>query len=178
MNKQHEWDLYFMRLAKTVSTKSKCLSRRIGAVLVEENHIISTGWNGAPKGVKECNERPMIFYSQLEETMWGKNPEQAPIKCPRRYFNYKSGQGLHLCQASHAEVNALIQSNKLQINSKSILYVYVGQICKNCVITMINKGVKTLVYLDGCPAYDSYSEVLLKESGIVVRKIKESDLNG
>ena len=53
---QLQWDLYYLRIAKTVSENSKCLSRKIGAVLVKDNSIISTGYNGPPRGVKHCNE--------------------------------------------------------------------------------------------------------------------------
>ena len=64
-----DWDLYFMQIARTVSKKSHCMSRQIGAVLVRDNSIISTGYNGPARGVKHCKERPIGFYKDLEGTI-------------------------------------------------------------------------------------------------------------
>ena len=61
------WDLYFLRVAKVVATNSKCLSRRIGAVLVRDNSLISSGYNGPSRGVKHCNERPFSFFETLDK---------------------------------------------------------------------------------------------------------------
>ena len=173
--KQLKWDIYFLRIAQKVSENSKCLSRKIGSVLVRDKSIISTGYNGPARGVKHCSERTQGFYEKLEHP-----DEQAYIfsqnnftHCPRREYGYKSGQGLHLCQAGHAERNALIQAARNGIATLgTTLYAYCGQICKDCAIELVNAGVKELVYLEGSE-YDGYSGVILEESGILVRKIKE-----
>jgi len=177
-SKQHQWDLYFMRIAKEVSKKSKCMSRHIGAVLVRDNAIISTGYNGAPRGVKECNEREIQFYLDLTDN---KHITSIGVKyyskCPRKEFGYKSGEGLNLCQAGHAERNALIQAGRSGVSTKdTTLYCYCGQICKDCAIEIINAGVKELIFLDGYPPYDNYAEILLEESKIEIRKIKEDEV--
>lgn len=179
MNKQKEWDLYFLRIAREVSKKSKCLSRKIGAVLTRDNAIVSTGYNGPTRGVKHCNERDYFFYEKLinpQSERSGLKNLEISNECPRRMFGYKSGQGLQLCQAGHAERNALIQAARNSTSTKdTTLYCFCGQVCKDCAIEMINAGVKELIYLQG-PPYDQYADVILNESGIVVRRIDEKDL--
>lgn len=178
MTKQHNWDLYFMRVAREVSKKSKCMSRKLGAVLVKDKAIISTGFNGAPRGVKECNERDYLFYENLGERTARVIKSNCDItKCPRRICGFKSGEGLFMCQAGHAERNALIQAGRNGISTKdTVLYCYCGQVCKDCAIETINAGVKELIYLDGQREYDKYGGILLKEAEIIVRKIKPEEL--
>ena len=170
-----EWDLYFLRIAREVSKNSKCLSRKIGSVLVRDKSIISTGYNGPAIGVKHCNERPQSFYSSLE------TPGQPVIddrmcynECPRRHLGYKSGEGLHLCQAGHSERNALIQAAKNGISTLgTTLYCYCGIPCKDCSIEIVNAGIKELICLVKDKNYDNYSEVILNEAGIIIRTVKE-----
>jgi dCMP deaminase len=182
--KQLARDIYYLRIAKTVSERSKCLSRKIGAVLVKDDSIVSAGFNGPAKGVKHCNERTIDFYKNLDYQFGNKHcydvDEKKIDKCPRRIFNYKSGQGLHLCQAGHAERNALIQAARNGISTKdSTLYCWCGQICKDCAIEVVNAGIKELVYLEGpekrtINPYDNYSGIILQESGIEIRTVDET----
>jgi len=170
-----KWDLYFLRLAREVSKNSKCLSRKIGAVLVKDKSIISTGYNGAPRGTKHCNERTIDFYKNLDYQFGGKAcyevNESLVNVCPRRIFGYKSGEGLHLCQAGHAERNALIQAGRNGISTLDTkLYCYCPLPCKDCCIEIINAGVKEVVCLKG-EDYDGYSRVLLKEANILITEI-------
>ena len=173
-----EWDLYFLNIAKEVSKQSKCLSRQIGAVLVQDKTIISTGYNGPARGVKHCNERDLTFYYNISRT-FDKTKLYSSLTagkdiCPRQKLGYSSGQGLQLCQAGHAERNALIQCARHGVITKgATLYCYCGQVCKDCAIEIVNAGIKELVYLAGCNVYDKYAEVILRESGIEVRTIME-----
>jgi dCMP deaminase len=169
-----EWDRYFLRIAKAVSKKSKCLSRKIGAVLVKDKAIVSAGYNGPARGVKHCNERSFYFYSRLFDKIQIMPSKDCPSKCPRKEFDYKSGEALFMCQSGHAERNALIQAGRNGISTLgTTLYVYVNQICKDCAIEMINAGVKRLVFLEG-QEYDKYSSVILKESDIkIITYLKE-----
>jgi len=177
------WDLYFLRIAREVSKRSKCMSRQIGAVLVKDKAIISTGYNGPARGMKHCNERTKEFYigimdfGEVDE-LWKKRLETYDNnKCPRRNFKFDSGEGLHLCQAGHAERNALIQSARNGISTKgTTLYCYCCRPCKDCTIEIINAGVSTLVYLATDKEYDSYSATLFDESNIVTRIYKETEL--
>ncbi len=172
------WDLYFLRIAREVSKRSKCLSRQIGAVLVKDKAIISTGYNGPARGMTHCNKRRLDFYWELNKHI---NKERVTIQgdfieCPRKYFNYKSGQGLHLCQAGHAERNALIQAARNGVSTKgTTLYCYCCRPCKDCMIEIINAGVSHLVYLEDS-AYDKYSLTLLSECDIIARVYEEKEL--
>ena len=173
----NKWDLYFLRLAREVSKNSKCLSRKIGAVLVKDKAVISTGYNGAPRGARNCDERLLNWYV-IMNGINGNTPhkvfvDELPEKCPRRYFGYESGQGLHLCQAGHAERNALIQAARNGISTLgTTLYCYCPIPCKDCMIEIINAGVTRLVFLKGSE-YDGYSKVLLEESNIAHYTYKE-----
>ena len=163
-----KWDLYFLDIAKEVSKNSKCMSRQIGAVLVKDKAIISTGYNGPAKGAKHCNERDLSFYEKLNKEFSSVilTEKNIPRQCPRRIFGYESGEGLHLCQAGHAERNALIQAGRNGISTlKTTLYCYCPMPCKDCMIEIINAGVSRLVFLKG-KDYDKYSKVLLDESDV------------
>lgn len=175
-----DWDIYFLRLAKEVSHHSKCMSRQIGAVLVKDKNIVSTGYNGPATGVAHCSSRSLEFYFSIHgETKPNKKDLITVVtQCPRKYFGYKSGQGLHLCQAGHAERNALIQAAKHGIATKGAsLYCYCGQVCKDCAIEIINAGIKELVFLEGQEDYDNYAKTILKESGITIRKIPQAHVD-
>jgi len=156
------WDNYFMRIAKEVAQHSKCLSRSIGAILVRDKSIISTGYNGPPRSVPEC---------------WMRNPDHER-KCPRQVQGYKSGEGLHLCIAGHAERNAIVNAARLGIETKgSTLVCYCGIPCKDCMIEIINAGVIEVVYKIGSSTgnfgdyYDEMSKYLIDNSDVIVRGI-------
>lgn len=170
-----EWDIYFLRICNTIASNSKCLSRKLGAILVKDHAIISSGYNGPARGTKHCNERDIEFYEALDNQLSKIRTEADDKTCPRRYMGYKSGEGLHLCQAGHAERNALIQAARNGISTlDTTLYLNGGHCCKDCCIEMINAGVKELVCLDGSPDYDRYATVILTEGGIKIRKVDPS----
>jgi dCMP deaminase len=171
--KQEEWDIFYLKLAKEISKQSKCLSRQIGAVIVKNNSVISIGYNGAPRGVFHCQERPIDFFNDIEKKYSDKTSQETHItECPRRLYGYKSGEGLHLCPAQHAEENAITNATRNGVSCfGATMYAFCGEVCKNCAGTIINSGIKELVYLRSEKEYDNYSKVLLTESGIVVRTI-------
>lgn len=90
------WDDYFMLFAKTASVKSRCLSRRVGAAIVKNRHVLATGYNGPASGVPHCKTKNLL----------------GAYECPRRLAGFKSGEGLHMCKASHAEVNVIAAAAK------------------------------------------------------------------
>lgn len=174
MNKQLKWDLYFLEICKTVSLNSKCLSRKIGAILVKDKAIVSTGYNGSPRKVKHCNERDIEFYNWLDNNSLSKRVLTMDNEiCPRRIFSYRSGEGLFMCSAGHAERNALIQAARNGISSfQTTLYCSCPLPCKECCIELINAGVERVVCFKG-KDYDKYSRILLEEAGILLEEIDE-----
>lgn len=176
-------DLYFMRIAREVASNSKCLSRKIGSVLVKDGAIISTGYNGPARGVKHCNERSTAFYNKINSktvlVINGETESEDYIWdiCPRRALGYPSGEGLHLCQAGHSERNALIQAARNGISTKdTTLYAYCTMPCKDCTIELVNAGVRTIVCLFGEKHYDSYAEIIATEAGMEIRFVRKEDL--
>jgi dCMP deaminase len=150
------FDHYCMSIAEVVATNSKCFSRKIGAVLVRDKAIISTGYNGPPRGLHPCRVKD----------------NYGAEGCPRKALGFKSGKGLRLCVAAHAERNALIQAGRTGVSTMgSTLYCYCGQVCKDCAVEIVNAGVKRLVFLDGAPDYDYLAGYILKECGIEVVRL-------
>lgn len=159
-----------MGIAKMVAENSKCRGRKIGAVLVKDKSIISTGYNGPPARMRPCDERWRQdgLYTPFPQI----KAEETLDRCPRRVLGFESGKGLHLCVAAHAERNALLQAAKLGIATVgTTLYCYCEQVCKDCAIEIINAGVSELVYLAGTTPYDEYAEGILSECGIKVRTV-------
>ena len=97
--KRPDWDEYFIEIAKVVSTRSTCLRRNYGAVLVNDQIIISTGYNGAPRGEKNCID------SEL---------------CRREEMNVPKGERYELCVAVHAEQNALINADPNKMKNATL----------------------------------------------------------
>ena len=148
-----------MSIAEVVATNSKCFSRKIGAVLVRDRALLSSGYNGPPRGLHPC-------YRVCEAT------GVREAGCPRKAQGYGSGEGLHLCVAAHAERNALIQAARTGVTTMdSTLYCYCGQVCKDCAVEIVNAGVKRLVFLDGAPDYDYLAGYILKECGVEVVRL-------
>ena len=98
------WDDYFMQIAEVVKTRSTCMRRQVGAVIVKDNHIVTTGYNGAPSGLKHCTD---------------------VNSCERERLNIPSGERHELCRALHAEQNAIICA-KMLINAGIKRIVYKG----------------------------------------------------
>lgn len=175
--KQLEKDIRFLKIAKLIGESSKCLSRKIGSILVRENCIVSEGRNGPPRGVKHCNERIFEFYKELDVRKTDLIAINKPTKCPRKALDYKSGEGLHLCCAQHSEENVINQAARNGISTLGAsLYAYCCFPCKNCLGSIINAGIKEVVCLKVSPDYDNYSRVLAQEVGIQVREIDEKEI--
>ena len=142
------WDNYFKELATVVASNSKCLSRQIGAVLVKDRAIISTGYNGPPRGVPHC---------------------KGSI-CPRQLQGYKSGEGLHLCPATHAEANCIAQAARNGVSTlNSIMYLTCNIPCKNCLALMINAGIEEAVCIS-LDWYDDLSPFIATQSNLIIRE--------
>src|SRR5574343_1322531 len=156
------WDEYFLSVCNAVGENSKCLSRKIGAILVRDKKIFSTGYNGPPPGMSHCNER--LHYDEKTDK------RIKPINiCPRIMLGYKSGEGLHICTASHAERNTILNAASLGISVKdSTMYMNCGIPCKDCLIEIIIAGIDRIV----CTSFDYYDELskrILQDPGVKLK---------
>ena len=139
------WDAYFMKLANEVATRTTCLRRAVGAVVVKDNRILATGYNGVPSGLAHCAE----------------------VGCLRQELGIPSGQRNEICRGLHAEQNAIIQAAKYgPVIEGAMIYVNT-QPCVVCAKMIINAGIEEIVYQNPYP--DELSQEMLKESGIKVR---------
>ena len=139
------WDEYFMQMAELTSQRSTCLRRHVGAVIVQNKHVIATGYNGAPRGLKHCAE------------IGG---------CLREELNVPSGERHELCRALHAEQNAIIQAAVLgqSVDGGSIYITH--QPCAICSKMIINAGISRIVVREGYP--DDLARDILDEAGLKV----------
>jgi dCMP deaminase len=137
------WDAYFMNIAVVTSTRSNCLSRHVGAVIVKDRQIISTGYNGTPKGITNCNEGG----------------------CPRCWSLGKSGARLDECLCVHAEENAIVQAayNGIGIAGGTIYTTFCP--CSYCAKSIINAGIRRVVYTEAY-AMDEVTQGLFAEANI------------
>jgi len=134
-----------MKIAHIVKERSTCLRRKVGAVLVKDMHILSTGYNGAPKGLPHCSE----------------------TGCLREKLNIPSGQRHELCRGVHAEQNAIIQAAVFGVSTRgSTLYV-TDFPCSICAKIIINAEIKEIVY--DSPYEDPESLNLLNSAGVIIR---------
>jgi len=143
------WDEYFLSICDAVSQNSKCLSRKIGAILVYDKSILSTGYNGPPRGVLTCDQR--WFYDLKEETRgWDDSHwESADQVCPRYVLGYNSGEGLDICIAGHAERNALINAARHGIQTAGCkMYMNCSIPCRPCLVEIINAGIEEIITTD------------------------------
>ncbi|QUH19101.1 deoxycytidylate deaminase [Alkaliphilus sp. B6464] len=141
------WDEYFMEMAEIVKTRSTCLRRQVGAVVVKDKRILASGYNGAPTGLKHCEE----------------------TGCLREQLGIPSGQRHELCRGLHAEQNAIIQASLHGVKLEgATLYVTI-QPCVVCAKMVINAGISKLVFKGDYP--DELSWQMLQESGIELRRI-------
>lgn len=166
------WDEYFIHMCDIVALNSKCLSRQIGTVLVRDRSVVSTGYNGPPVGVPHCDVRHKTdkYLMELYKAKEGLNIRETDkvTTCPRRLLEYKSGEGLHLCPAGHAERNALINAAKDGVSTKGCkLYMNCGIPCAPCLIEIINAGVGEII-VTSTEFYDPLSEWILSESKLKV----------
>lgn len=164
-------DKWFYDLAATVASYSSCHSRRIGAVLVRDKSVISTGYNGPPRGVPTCDQRWHLDHKFLKKYEEAYVNYKADLKgvCPRRVIGFPSGQGLEICPAGHAERNALINAARFGTETKGTkLYMTCAVPCTPCLVEIINAGVKEIIVADA-RIYDETAEYLLNNSNLMIR---------
>ena len=145
--KRPSWDNYFLNIAKLVAKRSTCLRRSVGAILVKDNQILATCYNGAPAGIRHCDI----------------------AGCIREKLNIPSGERHELCRGLHGEQNALLQAALHGVSVKGAKLYSTIQPCIICTKMLINAGVKEIVVSGGYP--DKMSSKFLKEARIKVKKI-------
>ena len=162
----NRWDQHFLRIAIEVSAQSHCLNRQIGAVIVRDKRIISTGYNGPPEGVPPCEYRPDVhpaFAAALGDTPW------TGELCPRRVLGQGHGAGREWCPATHAEVNAVVNAARVGVPTKeATLYLTCGLPCKNCLSVVINAGIAEIV-CTSFEAHDGLTQWILTFSRLRIR---------
>lgn len=134
------WDRYFMDIARMVASRSTCLRRRVGAVIVRDKRILATGYNGAPAGLAHCGE----------------------IGCIRERLRVASGERHELCRAIHAEQNAIIQASSSGVPLRGSVMYTTHHPCVLCSKIIINAGITRVVYAQGYP--DELSKQILREA--------------
>lgn len=171
------WDNYFHSICEAISTKSPCLSRKIGAILVKDHSIVSTGFNGPSRGIPHCGKDRFLKDNTLQGTRLSKNyppvqPHRWNSECPRKLLDYESGKGMQWCPAQHAEENAISNAARLGVSVlNSTLYMNCIIPCKNCFGTLINAGIDEIV-IDDITVYDQHTQFLIDNSNIKIRRFE------
>lgn len=147
MDNRPSWEQYFIDMLDVVKTRSTCLRRQVGALIVKDKRIISTGYNGAPMNCKHCSE----------------------TGCLREKLNVPSGERHELCRAIHAEQNAIVQAAYAGVSLNGSTIYVTAQPCVLCAKMIINAGIEKIVFKGDYP--DELAMNLLKESGVRVIKL-------
>ncbi|RJX29252.1 MAG: cytidine deaminase [Dethiobacter sp.] len=142
--KRPSWDSYFLEIASVIAGRSTCLRRKVGAILVKDKRLLTTGYNGAPAGLKHCLE----------------------IGCLRQVKNIPSGERHELCRGLHAEQNAIIQAALHGVSIKGADLYCTHHPCSLCSKMLINSGVEKVILKEGYP--DELAQQLFKEAEIQV----------
>ena len=148
MDDRPTWDEYFMGIARLVATRSTCLRRQVGAVVVKEGNILATGYNGTPAGITHCSE----------------------TGCLREQLNVPSGERHELCRGLHAEQNAIIQAAKHGVNIRGGTLYCSNFPCVICAKMLINAGICRVIYLSGYP--DELGREMLEEARVETRQFE------
>ena len=170
------WDEYFHKICESVASKSPCLSRKIGAILVKDNIIVATGYNGPARGIPHCGHERWLADEVLKDAAKHcSNPlilTKFRNTCPRQVMGYGSGEGLDYCYAEHAERNCIASAARVGVSVKgTILYMNCCIPCKNCLNLLINAGVEEVV-VDNKEPYDKFSSFILKHSKLKIREFE------
>ena len=147
-SKRPDWDQYFMSIAQVVASRSNCVKRKVAAVVIQDRRIISTGYNGTPRGTKNCNEGG----------------------CPRCNQLAPSGTSLEDCFCSHGEENAITQAAYHGTSLKGSSLYSTFSPCLLCTKMIINAGIAEVVYNHDYPLGET-SLKLLRDAGVSVRKL-------
>lgn len=124
-----DWKSYFMKMAQLAAERSTCIRRRVGAVAVRDNHVLATGYNGAPKGQTHCIDQG----------------------CLREELNIPSGERHEICRGVHAEQNIICQAALHGVSLEGAIIYCTTQPCSICARLIVNSGIQKVIYLEGYP---------------------------
>jgi len=142
-----DWEHYFMEIATVVATRSTCLRRQVGAVLVKNRQILATGYNGVPRGLRHCAERG----------------------CLREALCVPSGERHELCRGLHAEQNAIIQAAYHGVAIQGAELYCTHQPCSVCAKMLVNADVKAVYFAGHYP--DALAMEVFEEAGTRLKRI-------
>ena len=148
-NNRPGWDEYFMKIAEASATRSNCYRRHVGAVIVKDSRVISTGYNGTPRGIKNCFDGG----------------------CPRCNSSAITGGKLDECLCCHAEENSIVQAAYHGVTVKDSTIYTTYSPCLYCSKMIINAGIKEVVYSQ-VYKFEDRVKSLLAEAGVIMREIK------
>ncbi len=143
------WDEYFMDIAKVVASRSNCMKRKVAAIIVRDKRVVSTGYNGTPRGTRNCNEGG----------------------CPRCNSLAASGTALDECLCSHGEENAIVQASYHGVSLKDGIIYTTFAPCLQCAKMIINSGIREVIYNTDYPLNDSAFR-LFQQARVFIRKLK------
>ena len=150
-SKKPDWDEYFMKIAEVVRSRADCLRRQVGAVIVKDKRILTTGYNGTPMGVKNCTEGGC----------W---------RCLARHQGkLASGEKEESCICLHAEQNAIIQAAYLGVSTKDSTIYVTSNPCSTCAKMIINAGIKRVVCFKN--HHDEEGIKLLEKANVEIKLI-------
>ena len=138
------WDQYFMDITHLVATRSSCLRRQVGALLVKDRNILATGYNGVPSGITHCEASG----------------------CLRERLGVPSGERHELCRGLHAEQNAIIQAAKHGTNIDGATLYCTTMPCIICTKMIINAGISRVIYSEGYA--DELAREMITEAAVEV----------
>jgi dCMP deaminase len=145
------WETYFMDITALVAKRTTCLRRAVGAVIVKDKRILSTGYNGAPSGIRHCAE----------------------TGCLREQLNVESGMRHELCRGIHAEQNAIIQAAYHGVSVKGASLFCTNQPCSICAKMIVNAGIVAIYYRSGYA--DELARVMLAEAGVPMIRVGDAE---
>lgn len=151
MPRRPSWETYFMDITALVAKRTTCLRRAVGAVLVKDKRILSTGYNGAPSGIRHCAE----------------------VGCLRERLQVESGMRHELCRGIHAEQNAIIQAAYHGVSVKGASLFCTNQPCSICAKMLVNAGISTIYYRSGYA--DALAREMLAEAGIPMIQVGDAE---
>jgi dCMP deaminase len=142
------WDAYFMALASLAAQRSNCMKRRVGCVVVRDKRVISTGYNGTPRGLQNCGEGGCGRCNDAG--------------------SHGSGQGLATCLCIHAEENALLEAGRERLSQGAVLYCDTCP-CLTCSIKIVQVGIGEVVYSQGY-SMDGETAAVFRQAGVRLRQ--------